>query len=696
MSIYGAMFSGVSGLFAQSTKISAISDNISNANTVGYKRTDVPFSTLVTSQGLQHSYSAGGVRANPYMHIDQQGLLNSTASTTDLAVNGRGMFVVNTAPEAATGAIANRTLFTRAGSFQPDANGYLRNTAGYYLQGWKLDSGGAFVNGEPARTSFASLETVNVTGLNFTGTPTENITFAGNLPAAETGGALPGNPIQTGVEYFDPLGQPKTLNLQWTPGTDYGAWTLDVVQAGETIPVASYEVQFHTSGAAAGSPQSIQEVWSIVGQRNAVENTDNPNTFTGEELRFDVNAAGLLAGGNPWEAGDQIRFDFNGNTFDYTLQAADVVDEASLANALATAVTDHQDIASAVVNGTQITLTGADTAEGASLHDNVAGHTITNLTDGLAPGLSGAGDFGTPGTDNANTYTGDIIEVSLENAVSEWAPGDVITINIGGETLDYTMTGADADDATLATNLANHLNANTGSFAAFNGGAVANGYMLEIPGTDDLAGASLVENSTELVGAVTARRDTTSGSTFVDDEGVTIVPSAAGDPVIARLALNNAGTTQTVDLHLGEIDTLEGITQFAGDYAPTLIERDGAQFGSLDRIEVGEDGIVSAVFNNGQTRPLYQVPLIDFVNPNGLLPVDGNAFQATVDAGAYYMWDPGVGPAGEIASSSLEASTVDIAEEFSNMIIAQRAYSSNARIIQTADEMLQEITNLKR
>ncbi len=689
MSIYGAMFSGVSGLFAQSAKISAISDNISNANTVGYKRTDVPFSTIVTSQGLENSYAAGGVRANPIMHIDRQGLLNATSSTTDLAINGRGFFVVNTAPEAATGNIANRTLFTRAGSFQPDANGYLRNTSGYYLQGWELDSGGEFVNGEPARTSFAGLQTINITGLNFTGTPTENITFSGNLPAAETGGALPGNPIQTGVEYFDPLGQPKTLNLQWTPGTDYGAWTLDVVQAGETVPVASYEVQFHTSGPEAGSPQSIQEVWSIVGQRNAVEQTNNPNTFTGEDLRFDT--AGLLGGGNPWQAGDQIRFDFNGTTFDYTLQAADVVDDASLANAIAEAARNHPDIASAVINGTQITVTGSDTAAGASLHGGA--HVIDNLTDPAATDITA---FTATGTDHPNTYTGDTIEISLENAVTEWQPGDVITVNIGGDTLEYTLTGADADDPTLAANLAAHLNANAGSFVAFGGGAVANGFNLVIPGTNDFAGASLVENSTDLVGAVTTRRDTTAGSTFVDDEGVTIVPSAAGDPIIARLALNNAGTIQTLNLRLGEIDTLEGITQFAGDYAPTLIERDGAQFGSLDRIEVGEDGIVSAVFNNGQTRPLYQVPLIDFVNPNGLLPVDGNAFQATVDAGAFYMWDPGVGPAGDIASSSLEASTVDIAEEFSNMIIAQRAYSSNARIIQTADEMLQEITNLKR
>ncbi|MCA8909310.1 MAG: flagellar hook-basal body complex protein, partial [Rhodospirillaceae bacterium] len=106
--------------------------------------------------------------------------------------------------------------------------------------------------------------------------------------------------------------------------------------------------------------------------------------------------------------------------------------------------------------------------------------------------------------------------------------------------------------------------------------------------------------------------------------------------------------------------------------------------------------VVTAIFDNGQVRPIYRLPLIDFVNPNGLTPVDGNAFQLSSEAGSYYMWDAGVGPAGEVSSSSLENSTVDIAEEFSNMIITQRAYSSNAKIIQTADEMLQELTNLKR
>jgi len=692
MSIYGAMFSGVSGLFAQSTKISAISDNISNANTVGYKRTEVPFSTLVTTQGLKNSYAAGGVRANPSMQIDRQGLLNATSSSTDLAINGEGFFVVNTAPEAATGNIANRTLFTRAGSFEPDANGFLRNTAGFYLQGWKLDSGGAFLNGEPPRTSFASLETVNVTGLNFTGSPTGTVTFAGNLPAGETGGDIPGNPIQTGVEYFDPLGNPKTMNMQWTPGTDYGAWTLDLVPAGETVPVSSYNIQFHTSGPNSGAPASISEVPSVIGSKNLATNTDNPNTFAGDTITITVSGSAVTG------AGETISGTIGGTAFtDYTTVAEDV-DSNTLAENLAT----HLDglgltgVSSVTANASgRITITGTDDVNGAGLIEGGA----TTLDDGGGVGVTEVVD-NVAGNEPA-TLAGDVVELDVAGGAAGGGAGDGTTAKLGGTTLPPLTVppGGYANDNALALAVAGHIDSQAASIPGYTAGSFSvSDSRIILTGDTDVTGqgASLAGGSGS-INALQVTRDTTGATQFVDEDGVPTTPTAQGDPIIARIDVAlPGGATQTLDFDLGEIETLDGITQFAGDYAPTLIERDGAQFGSLDRIEVSEDGIVSAVFNNGQTRPLYQVPLVDFVNPNGLLPVDGNAFQATVDAGAFYMWDPGVGPAGEIASSSLEASTVDIAEEFSNMIIAQRAYSSNARIIQTADEMLQEITNLKR
>lgn len=698
MSIYGALSSGVSGLFAQSSKMSAISDNIANANTIGYKRTDVPFSTLVTQQGLQHSYAAGGVRANPYMQIDRQGLLTATNSSTDLAINGSGFFVTNVSAEPGAEGLDARTLFTRAGSFRPDANGNLRNDAGLYLQGWKLESNGDFEGGEPARTSFESLETVNVTGLNFTGSPTTEITFAGNLPAGSTGKELPGNPIVTGVEYFDPLGNPNTLNMQWTPGTTYGAWTLDLVPAGEVIPLASYAFQFHTDGPNSGAPASISEAVSNVGRITADTKTDNADTFSGDVIQFDLAS-------NSFANGEDVTITIGNTALSADFGVVGPPDAETLAqqihsfmvNDITTTAITGIDPSQISVSGTVITVRGTNTVEGAGLIE--AG---TNQMDvGGAKTVLGSTD-----TDNPNALEGDVIAINLEGKAATWKAGDEMTIRINGYSFKKTLTAAEvSDDISLATAVrdAIHDEVNAGNIPGVTDIAQINppsGTALTTPVVEITGDAASVVGSS-IAGrneyAVSVTRDTRQNTVFVDEDGFNINPVNNGDPIIAQLAIDlPGGGTQNVDIDLGAINTLDGVTQFAGEYAPTLIERDGAQFGSLDRVEIDDGGVMNAIFNNGQVRPIYRLPVIDFVNPNGLLAVDGNAFQATAQAGAFYMWDAGSGPAGSISGSSLEASTVDIAEEFSNMIIAQRAYSSNAKIIQTADEMLQQVTNLKR
>jgi flagellar hook protein FlgE len=138
MSIYGAMFAGVSGLAAQSNALGMISDNIANVNTIGYKGVSARFSTLVTQAATQTTHTPGGVMSSPYSFINRQGLLQGSASGTDLAVAGQGFFVVN---ESANPGFGDNFYFTRAGSFNPDQNGNLVNAAGYYLQGYNLRNG---------------------------------------------------------------------------------------------------------------------------------------------------------------------------------------------------------------------------------------------------------------------------------------------------------------------------------------------------------------------------------------------------------------------------------------------------------------------------------------------------------------------------------------------------------------------------
>jgi len=181
MTLFGALSSGVSGLTAQSSAIGAISDNITNVSTVGYKNTQVDFQTLVTKQTSATFFSAGGVQSKPRQDTGVQGLLASSSSSTDIAISGAGFFVVN---EAAVPTITNEFLFTRAGSFFQDNNGFLRNTSGFYLQAWPVDVDGKVVTANknlnvPNQNVISSdfLTTVNLNRVGGTASATTNISI---------------------------------------------------------------------------------------------------------------------------------------------------------------------------------------------------------------------------------------------------------------------------------------------------------------------------------------------------------------------------------------------------------------------------------------------------------------------------------------------------------------------------------------
>jgi flagellar hook protein FlgE len=156
------------------------------------------------------------------------------------------------------------------------------------------------------------------------------------------------------------------------------------------------------------------------------------------------------------------------------------------------------------------------------------------------------------------------------------------------------------------------------------------------------------------------------------------------------------GTTDTIVMNVGVAGTVEGLTQFSGQYLVSQIEQDGVQFGSFTSVQIDEFGIVTAIFDNGRTLPIFQVPLATFANPNGLLAQSGNVYIETTQSGQYFLRAPITGGAGQIEGGALEASTVDLATEFTDMIITQRAYSASAKIITTADEMLDELVRIKR
>ena len=164
----------------------------------------------------------------------------------------------------------------------------------------------------------------------------------------------------------------------------------------------------------------------------------------------------------------------------------------------------------------------------------------------------------------------------------------------------------------------------------------------------------------------------------------------------ATLTINNGTTPQTIELSLGAPDTLDGLSQFAGDYSPLDVTADGSGSGTLMRIEIDDRGDVYGVFDNGNRAPLFNIPLAEVPNPNGLIATDGNAYFQSQDSGPFELSPAGAGSTGTITAGALEASNVEIAQELTDLIQKQRAYSSNAKIITTVDEMLDETMRLKR
>lgn len=166
------------------------------------------------------------------------------------------------------------------------------------------------------------------------------------------------------------------------------------------------------------------------------------------------------------------------------------------------------------------------------------------------------------------------------------------------------------------------------------------------------------------------------------------------DPVTGQIALNIG--SQEIQFGVGQIGEGNGLVQRGTNFSPTGIEQDGFGSGNLIGLMIDANGNLEAVFDQGFRRTLFRIPIVDVPNPNGLTSLNSQAFQVSRDSGPFFLWDAGDGPVGEFIGFALQESATDIAAELTGLIQTQRAYSSNAKVIQTVDEMFQETTNIKR
>ena len=151
-----------------------------------------------------------------------------------------------------------------------------------------------------------------------------------------------------------------------------------------------------------------------------------------------------------------------------------------------------------------------------------------------------------------------------------------------------------------------------------------------------------------------------------------------------------------IEIDIGRPLEARGLSQLSDVFAPVAITKDGSPVGNLASIEVDAKGMLHAIYDTGFTRRIYQIPIVDVPNANGLQALPNQTYQVSSQSGAFYLWDAGDGPVGDLVGFAREESATDVASELTQLIQTQRAYNSNAKVIQTVDEMLQETTNIKR
>lgn len=274
MSLYGVMRTSTSGMAAQSSRISAVSENVANANTNGYKAVHAEFSSLMIDTSVG-SYNSGSVDVSMRRGVGDQGTLTATNSVTDLAVQGTGFFMVQNA--------AGENFITRAGSFVPDANNKLVNAAGFTLMGYPVGQGqtGIVVNGTtglvPVTVNNSKLSAVpSTTGSFQPNLPsTSAVVPAAQLPSTNSAGAIYTD--KSSIVAYGNQGQEVTLDLYYSK-TATDTWQVDAYNRADASvsggfpyasgPLATQTLQFDPNNGQLANASATALTLSVPGGQN--------------------------------------------------------------------------------------------------------------------------------------------------------------------------------------------------------------------------------------------------------------------------------------------------------------------------------------------------------------------------------------------------------------------------------------------
>lgn len=474
---------------------------------------------------------------------------------------------------------------------------------------------------------------------------------------------------------------------------------------------------FNTTG-----PMSAMRVDAYAFQQNAVTTT---------EARLDMNLPAGDAPGTQYLYGTKV-YDSSGaeqavtlefikgtaaNTWSVTPTWVDP-NAAQIDTITFGGTVELGDVYSVNIGGTAVTYTADGTEASLSeIRDNImalanANASISTLVTATADGANGitftANNIGSPFTSEASVVQGanSVAQSDTVTLAGGIVAGDIYSVTIGGTTFTETAGAADTL-TTLRNKLRDQINADPATSAlvtAADNGTDGIDIVSNTPGaaayaistaTTDAGGAppsSFAATSVATTYAAIADSTTASTSNFRGPTTTLAFDSNANLVSPTSVAIDAAWTTGTVSSSI-DISTF---TQFEGPFSPFNYWQNGYGSGELRDFTFDTQGQVQGQFTNTQTRALYRLGLAVFANIDGLQGVSGNLFQETNLSGSANLIAPGEHGFGAITGNAREMSNVDVAAEFTRMIVTQQAYNSSATIFRTVDEMTVTARDLKR
>lgn len=740
-----SLYSGVTGLKAQQTALDVIGNNLANMSTIGFRAARTTFSDIlnqtvrgaVGSSGERGGINAVqvglGVKANSIDTIGTAGQLQVTNRLMDLAIQGAGFFTLSDGNGG--------KFYTRAGAFGFDEGGYITNPGnGYRAMGLNADAQGTIDPTRPPESvhvDFTSISEAKVT---------KNINFTGNLDSKTTG-----TPAQTSNRFlttFNEYGLPlggvagDTLRITGfeydditTPGTDtpfanYGAAgdvmtlsnTTTVNEVAEALKAKLRALTGSTTldvGFEGGqftincANETISKLNISAFSVDGAERTNVRRIFT----QPGTSASGL-SGSTDVAANSQTKtrlirqadnttsidtYDSQGNPRTVvTTWAKNTENVLASSGTALTALRDLDGNALGITVGSQLALmNGTFTdADGNAVGTNLSAEPVLDIA--------------------ANTTMSDVaawLQARLRNA--SLAADITVSLRENGSleissptvNINDMIVGYDADGAGGGTPVANGVISR-----AFN----TNGYGIPDAATniglDVPRAAATLTNSFHTDGAINNAfnyqvlvpndirfpPDNTTGQLIFKSDGSFYSygfdrngATLRTDPVLTfdpdgTDPYNNGVDALSITLDMQSLAQTSAVTTAAAT------SQDGSPIGQLESVTVGEDGLIKGVFTNGTTRTMAQLVLTTFPNEGGLMRHGDTMFVESSNSGEPNIGNPMTQARGKIISGALEMSNVDVAEQFTQLIVAQRAFQANARTITVGDEVLLEVVNLKR